>query len=65
MTSNSRSKPYCFNDENQHVTLPGEHVSGYTSPTQMPISPDIQKSTKSLGIDSIFSRSNAIPSRLP
>lgn len=65
MTSNIRSQSRYFNDENQHVTLPGKHVSGYTSPTQMPISPDIQKSTKSLGIDSIFSRSNAIPSRLP
>lgn len=65
MTSNIRSQARYFNDENQHVTLPGKHVSGYTSPTQMPISPDIQKSTKSLGIDSIFSRSNAIPSRLP
>lgn len=65
MTSNIRSKSYYFNDENQHVTLPDKHVSGYTSPTQMPISPDIQKSTKSLGIDSIFSRSNAMPSRLP
>ena len=61
MTSNIRSQSRYFNDENQHVTLPGKHVSGYTSPTQMPISPDIQKSTKSLGIDSIFSRSNAIP----
>lgn len=65
MTSNIRSQSRYFNDENQNVTLPGKHVSGYTSPTQMPISPDIQKSTKSLGIDSIFSRSNAIPSRLP
>lgn len=65
MTSNSRSKSHYLNDENQHVTLPDKHVSGYTSPTQMPIWPDIQNSTKSLGIDSIFSRSSAMLTRLP
>ena len=65
MTSNSRSKPHYFNDENQHVTLPGKYVSGYTSPTQMPIWPDIQNSTKSLGINSIFSFKRETLTRLP